>query len=80
MEKELSWYEKFIIPSTKAYKNFVNEMKNISPEEWFKDGERIFTEKEQKYLNIYENKEKEIEKKSHLNLFLRQKDFVCFIS
>lgn len=69
MGHQLSWYDKYVIPVTKEYKNFVDEMKNTSPEQWFRDGERIFTEKERKYMDIYEHKQKKMEaetKKSDL--------------
>jgi uncharacterized short protein YbdD (DUF466 family) len=61
MGHQLSWYDKYVIPVTKEYKNFVDEMKNTSPEQWFRDGERIFTEKERKYMDIYEHKQKKME-------------------
>ena len=70
MGHQLSWYDKYVIPVTKEYKNFVDEMKNTSPEQWFRDGERIFTEKERKYMDIYEHKQKKMEaetKKSDLD-------------
>ena len=75
MGHQLSWYDKYVIPVTKEYKNFVDEMKNTSPEQWFRDGERIFTEKERKYMDIYEHKQKKMEaetKKSDYRLFLEQ--------
>ncbi|BBQ08795.1 hypothetical protein [Elizabethkingia anophelis] len=54
---ELSWYDKNITPITRAYKNFVKEMKNMSPEHFFQDGERVFTEKEAQFLKIFAYKE-----------------------
>ena len=37
---DLSWYDKTITPITRAYKNFVKEKENTSPEHFFQDGER----------------------------------------
>ncbi|MDV3928783.1 hypothetical protein CMT52_20775 [Elizabethkingia anophelis] len=54
---DLSWYDKNITPITRAYKNFVKEMKNMSPEHFFQDGERVFTEKEAQFLKIFAYKE-----------------------
>lgn len=54
---DLSWYDKNITPITRAYKNFVKEMKNTSPEQWFKDGERKFSGQE-KFIAIYQFKNK----------------------
>lgn len=56
MEKELSWSDRVITPKTKAYKDFVKEKENTSPERWFRDGERIFTDQEKKFMQIYNNK------------------------
>lgn len=56
MENELSWFDRVITPKTKAYKDFVNEQKNTSSEMWFQDGERIFTDQEKKFMQIYNNK------------------------
>lgn len=56
MQNELSWLERIVIPKTKAYKNFIEEMENTSSEEWMVDGEREFSEKEKKYLQIYDYK------------------------
>ncbi|AIL45339.1 hypothetical protein BEI02_16405 [Elizabethkingia sp. HvH-WGS333] len=55
---DLSWYDKNITPITRAYKNFVKEMKNTSPEQWFKDGERKFSGQEKKFIAIYQFKNK----------------------
>lgn len=54
---DLSWYDKNITPMTRAYKNFVKEMKNMSPEHFFQDGERVFTKKEAQFLKIFAYKE-----------------------
>ncbi|PTT27272.1 hypothetical protein DBR28_17390, partial [Chryseobacterium sp. HMWF028] len=56
MEKELSWSDRVITPKTKAYKDFVKEQENSSPEVWFRDGERIFTDQEKKFMQIYNYK------------------------
>ena len=56
MENELSWFDRIIIPKTKAYKSFIEEMENTSTERWMMDGERKFTEKEEKFLQIYDHK------------------------
>lgn len=53
MEDHLSWFDKHIIQRTKSYKDFVREMENTSPEQFYKDGERVFTDKEKKFLQIY---------------------------
>lgn len=56
MENELSWLDKIIIPRTQAYKKFIREMEDTPSEKWMMDGERIFTEKEEKFLKIYDYK------------------------
>lgn len=56
MENELSWLDKIIIPKTQAYKNFIKEMEDTPSEQWMMDGERRFTEKEEKFLKIYDYK------------------------
>ena len=53
---DLSWYDKNITPLTRAYKDFVKEKENTSPEHFFQDGERVFTAKEIKFLKILEYK------------------------
>ncbi|SHF40585.1 hypothetical protein [Chryseobacterium sp. OV279] len=53
---DLSWYDKNITPITRAYKDFVKEKENTSPEHFFQDGERIFTAREIKFLEILEYK------------------------
>lgn len=56
MEDNLTWFDKNIVPRTKAYKNFVKEMENTSPEQFFRDGERIFTDKEKNFMSIHQSK------------------------
>jgi hypothetical protein len=56
MENELSWLDRIIIPKTQAYKNFIKEMERTPTERWMMDGEREFTEKEEKFLQIYNYK------------------------
>lgn len=56
MEKKLSWFDKNVTPLDKEYKDYISKMENTSPEEWFEDGERNFTEKEKKFEAIYEFK------------------------
>ncbi|WP_312304111.1 hypothetical protein [Chryseobacterium sp.] len=51
---DLSWYDKNITPITRAYKDFAKEKENLSPEHFFQDGERIFTAREIKFLEILE--------------------------
>lgn len=51
---DLNWYDKNITPITRAYKDFVKEKENTSPEHFFQDGERIFTATEIKFLEILE--------------------------
>ncbi|UCA58527.1 hypothetical protein KB553_15915 [Chryseobacterium rhizoplanae] len=53
---DLSWYDKNITPLTRAYKDFVKEKENTSPEHFFQDGERVFTAKEIKFLKILDYK------------------------
>ncbi|CAI8877855.1 hypothetical protein [Chryseobacterium sp. IT-36CA2] len=53
---DLSWYDKTITPLTRAYKDFVREKENTSPEHFFQDGERVLTAKEIKFLEILEYK------------------------
>lgn len=54
MENQLSWFDKYITPRTQAYKDFVRKMQNTSPEQFYKDGERIFTSNENKFMKILE--------------------------
>ena len=57
IEQKLSLKDKYITPLTKEYKDFVKEMENSSPEAFYMDGERSFTEKEKKFMQIYEEKQ-----------------------
>jgi hypothetical protein len=56
MEENLTWFDKNIVPRTKAYKNFVKEMESMSPEIFFRDGERTFTDREKKFMSIHQSK------------------------
>lgn len=60
MEDNLTWFDKNIVPRSKAYKNFVKEMENTSPEQFFQDGERMFTDKEKKFMSIHQSKGREV--------------------
>ncbi|MBB1542822.1 MAG: hypothetical protein HG457_008030 [Flavobacteriaceae bacterium] len=57
IEQKLSLKDKYITPFTKEYKDFVKEMENSSPEAFYMDGERSFTEKEKKFMQIYDEKQ-----------------------
>lgn len=59
MEENLTWFDKNIVPRTKAYKNFVKEMESMSPEIFFRDGERTFTDREKKFMSIHQSKGRE---------------------
>jgi hypothetical protein len=59
-EIKLSWLDKIKIPKSEAYKSFVIEMKEKSPEIYFQDGERIFTAKEKKFKLFYSQNQKKI--------------------
>ncbi|MCW0488323.1 hypothetical protein [Riemerella anatipestifer] len=54
---ELSFKDKYVTPLTRGYKDFVQEMENTSPEQFYMDGEREFTPEEKKYLKIYNHKQ-----------------------
>ncbi|WPO84658.1 hypothetical protein SD427_18845 (plasmid) [Chryseobacterium sp. JJR-5R] len=58
MSTELSWFERNIIPLTKSYKDFIKAKESTPPERWNKDGERKFSSKEKKYLQIFQNRMK----------------------
>lgn len=60
MEDELNWMDRNITPRTGAYKNFVKEIENTSPEQFFRDGERMFTNKEKKFMSIHQSKGREV--------------------
>ena len=57
IEQKLSLKDKYITPLTKEYKDFVKEMENSSPEAFYMDGERSFTEKEKKFMQIYDEEQ-----------------------
>ena len=59
-EIKLSWLDKIKIPKSEAYKSFVKEMKETSPEFFFQDGERIFTAQEKKFQLFYSEKQKNL--------------------
>jgi len=56
METDLSWSDRVITPKTKSYKDFINEKENTPVEIWLRDGERIFTNQEKKFMQIYNYK------------------------
>lgn len=56
MKSTLSFIDKFVTPLSKEYKDFITEKENTPSEIFFKDGERKLTEKEKKFLEIYEFK------------------------
>ncbi|WP_228408241.1 MULTISPECIES: hypothetical protein [unclassified Chryseobacterium] len=68
MENELTWMDRNITPRTGAYKNFVKEMESMSPEHFFRDGERKFTDREKKFMAIYQSKGKEFIQGSNFTL------------
>lgn len=68
MEDNLTWFDKNIVPRTKAYKNFVKEIENTSPEQFFRDGERLFTDREKKFMAIHQSKGKEFIQGSNFTL------------
>ncbi len=55
MENELSWFDRVITPKTKAYKDFAKEVENTSPEIFYRDGERKFSEREKKFMQIHKS-------------------------
>lgn len=59
-EIKLSWLDKIKIPKSEAYKSFVKEMKETSPEIYFQDGERIFTAQEKKFQLFYSQNQKNV--------------------
>jgi len=60
MPNELSWFDRVMTPKTKAYKDFVKEMENASPELFFRYGERKLTDKEKKFMEIHKSGENRI--------------------
>lgn len=65
MKNRQSWFERQITSKTKAYKDFVKEMESKYPEEFYRNGERQLTEKEKKFLKIYNTLDYEKIKDSH---------------
>ena len=59
-EIKLSWLDKIKIQKSEAYKSFVKEMKETSPEFYFQDGERIFTAQEKKFQLYYNQNQNKI--------------------
>jgi|GEM_PF-475850 len=57
MNTELSWFDRNIIPLTKAYRDFIKAKESTPPERWNWDGERKFTNQQKKFLEIYKNRE-----------------------
>lgn len=55
MENELSWFDRVITPKTKAYKDFAKEVENTSPEIFYRDGEKKFSEREKKFMQIHKS-------------------------
>lgn len=55
MKNELSWFDRVITPKTKAYKDFAKEVENTSPEIFYRDGERKFSEREKKFMQIHKS-------------------------
>jgi hypothetical protein len=43
----------FIKHFSRGYKNFVKELETKSPEDFFQDGEREFSKKEEEYNKVY---------------------------
>ncbi|WBX97849.1 hypothetical protein [Chryseobacterium gambrini] len=68
MEDKLNWMDRNISPRTGAYKNFVKEMESMSREHFFRDGERKFTDREKKFMVIYQSKEREFIQGSNFTL------------
>lgn len=50
---KLSWYNKYITPLGKDYRDFEREIKDTSAELFFKDGERSFSKREELFLEIF---------------------------
>ncbi|MCT3897628.1 hypothetical protein HZQ13_05905 [Elizabethkingia anophelis] len=68
MEDELNWMDRNITPRTVAYKNFVKQMENTSPEHFFRDGERTFTDREKKFMSIHQSMGREFIQGSNFTL------------
>ncbi len=58
-EIKLTTWDKLTIPFSKDYKDFIDEMLNTIPEIFYQDGERVFTEKEEKYMKYFNTYEVE---------------------
>lgn len=68
MEDELNWMDRNVTPRTVAYKNFVKQMENTSPEHFFRDGERTFTDREKKFMSIHQSMGREFIQGSNFTL------------
>lgn len=66
----LNWYAKYITPLTRAYKDFVKEMENTSPEIFFHDGERKFSDREKKFMQIHSQKNRGTDNEADKQKFL----------
>lgn len=60
MSTDLSWFDRNIIPLTKNYRDFIKAKESTPPERWDKNGKRKFSDKEKKYLQIYQNRVKKV--------------------
>ncbi|MCT4122266.1 hypothetical protein HZP71_06350 [Elizabethkingia anophelis] len=83
MEDELNWMDRNITPRTVAYKNFVKQMENTSPEHFFRDGERTFTDREKKFMSIHQSMGREFIQGSNFTLktfFNSNQDFPCHLT
>ena len=58
MSTDLSWFDRNIIPLTKNYRDFIKAKESTPPERWNKNGERKFSNKERKYLQIHQRVKK----------------------
>ncbi|MGV4459909.1 hypothetical protein ACQ1Q5_00065 [Ornithobacterium rhinotracheale] len=56
--KKLSFTDKYVIPLTREYKDFIKEFTSVPQEIFFRDGERRLSDKEKKFLTIFEEKNK----------------------
>jgi hypothetical protein len=57
-ELKLSWLDKITIPKSEGYKDFVKNFEKLSPELFYRNGERQFNTKEKKYALFYNEQEK----------------------
>jgi len=60
VENKLSWFDRVITPKTKTYKDFEKEIKNTAPENFFRDGERRFSNQEKRFMQIYKSRESQM--------------------